>query len=78
MAEVRIQGDVTYPERGTRWMDRTDPGRTLHVEVVEPGDRLGREIRGIVSTGGEPRPYAADQRTFEGVWEVLRVPVAKS
>lgn len=87
MGDVKIVGDVVYPEVGTRWVDNQDDSRTLTVEVVEPGDRLGREIRGLLNAAtrvaaADSRaidlPYATDIRTFNGVWRRLGVPVASS
>lgn len=82
MADVKIVGDVVYPEASTRWVDNQDDSRTLWVEEVAPGDRLGREIRGTLRFSGahehNGRPYATDIRTFNGVWTPVGVPVAAS
>lgn len=83
MAEARIVGDVPWPEASTRWVDKRDDSRTLWVEEVEPGDRLGREIRGTLHGYGstyehDGRAYATDIRTFHAIWTPLGQPVATS
>jgi len=46
MADVSEKAAQERPPPGSRWTD--DDGRTLVAEVVEPGDPLGREVRGQV------------------------------
>lgn len=66
-SEVKIEGEAVYPDAATYWVDSKDDSRGLVVNLVDPGNRLGREIQGHV-TGKVSGPYATDLRTFHAVW----------
>jgi hypothetical protein len=57
-----------WPKRGESFTDYS--GRTLVVEEIHRGDKLGREIQGKVD--GED--YATDQKTWFAIWKERRPP----
>jgi alpha-tubulin suppressor-like RCC1 family protein len=84
-----MEHDTAYPEVGSVW-ERTVAYETgdgqkfplpesryerFRVEVVVPGDRLGREIRGILEIEGKvSATYSTTQENFWSQWQ----PVLKS
>lgn len=58
------------PKIGAVYAD--DSGRELEITAVEPGERLGREIRGLLShgprNGHRPADYSTDLITFDAIW----------
>jgi hypothetical protein len=69
-----------YPRLDTVWEmdDGRGPAAKLTVQFIEPGNRLGREIRGTImyrtkKEGTEyneegAAPYATDYKTFYSTW----------
>lgn len=64
-----------YPAIGESLIDRRHGDRVLVVESVEPLDRKGRVIRGMMSpcvdsrSAHAPEPYACDLPTLLVMWE---------
>lgn len=61
---------TTLPLVGALYVD--ERGRELEITAVNPGDRLGRDICGLLShaprNGHRPREYATDLGTFGHIW----------
>lgn len=56
-----------YPNTRESFTDAN--GRTLFVLEVEPGERLGREIRGrMTDLEGSEHDYSIGQRYFKAIW----------
>lgn len=60
-------------EIGTTYIDELG-ARELEVTAIQPGDRLGREVIGLLShaprNGHRPQPYSCDQAIFAATWSL--------
>lgn len=63
----------TEPVVGATYIDVAG-GRELYVIACNPGDRLGREVIGLVShhprNGDRPADYATDLKIFAATWRL--------
>lgn len=71
MTPERDTEQLIEPVIGRRYIDATGM-RSLEVTAVQLGDRLGREVIGLLSghprNGHAPQEYATDLTIFASIW----------